>query len=258
MSWVSHADVSSCISCHYDGPNVGQILGGQGSKLTAFSRRQELEFWLSNDKHTIARRRVEPFAESRTESELNALLVKLEVLAQSIAEQLQQSGITIDKSQLGLTEFPKEWIGESNFLSRRICDKLWGSDAVDTADGYAKFRDNCLTCHGGYQPGESGFDLADTGDAQLGISCLYCHQIGDNEAWVAAHSAPEAGTELASAGAQPEGSGGNAALGGHIEPGRLVFRLSRRQSLEEYVRLPRDVCRRSSTDPVDRAADVLP
>jgi hypothetical protein len=188
MAWVSHQDVEACISCHYAGPNVAQVAGGQ-SNLTAFSRRQELEFWLAEDKHTIARRRVEPFDDSRTKAELEALIEKLDRDAKAASVRLNEAGIRVDTSEVGLTEFPEEWIGESNFLSRRMCDKLGYN--VETAEGYGKFRDNCLTCHGGYQQGDEGFDLASVSDAQLGISCLYCHQLGDNSKWVAQHAAPQ-------------------------------------------------------------------
>ncbi len=186
MSWVADNSVRECISCHYDGPNLGQIAAGQQSQLTAFSRRQELEFWLAKDKHTIARRRVEPFARDRNEQELIALMSKLDTQAKQAVKDYRNLGITIDETQIGLTEVPRQWIGDSNVLSRRICDKL-GYD-VDTAEGYAQFRDNCLTCHGGYQKGQAGFDFADKADAQIGISCLYCHQRGTDDRWVAAHA----------------------------------------------------------------------
>ena len=81
MSWVADESVSQCISCHYDGPNLAQIAAGRRSQLTAFSRRQELEHWLAKDKHTIARRRVEPFSRDRNEQELIALMTSLDTRA---------------------------------------------------------------------------------------------------------------------------------------------------------------------------------
>ncbi len=189
VSWGAQEKVSKCVDCHYNGPNLLQVVSQQ-SNLTAFSRREELEEWLTKDKHTIARRRVEPFAESSTKAELDALIVKLDALARTSAEALRERGFRVDLSQVGLTEFPKQWIGQSNFLSRRICDKLWGDGHVETERGYQDFRDNCLTCHGGYKDGDSGFDLADKGDAQLGIDCLYCHQQSEGS-WVADHTDPQ-------------------------------------------------------------------
>ncbi|MCG8649218.1 MAG: hypothetical protein MI861_05265, partial [Pirellulales bacterium] len=166
-SWISQQKVATCLECHYEA-SLGARLAG---RLTNFSRREELEVWLSNDKHTIARRRVEPIAESEIEGELRTLEGKLEEIAIEKAAQLE-----LDTSQVFLSEFPKEWIGDSNLLSRRICDQLWGKDAVTKPAGYAKFRDHCLTCHGGYQPGQPGFDYEGKADAQIGIDCLYCHQ----------------------------------------------------------------------------------
>ncbi|MDG2223916.1 MAG: multiheme c-type cytochrome [Rubripirellula sp.] len=191
MSWMSHNDVKTCVKCHLAGPNVGEIIGDVQSNLTAFSRRKEMDLWVLKDKHTIARRRVEPFDPSRTEAELKSLMEQLDTMAGNAARQLQDKlGIEIDSDQVGLTKFPKEWIGESNFLSRRICDKLWGEGSSETEEGYGKFRENCLTCHGGYQGDDTGFELDSTAQAKIGIGCLYCHQQGDNPKWIADHAAP--------------------------------------------------------------------
>ena len=189
MAWAGQEKVRQCVICHYSGPNPLEALAGEkkGGKLTAFSRRQELELWLNRDKHTIARRRVEPFEYESVKSELIALMEKLDKVANGAADTLEDQGFRIDRERLGLKEFPKEWIGKSNFLSRRICDKLWQETPVTTAAGYAKFRDNCLTCHGGYQSGDKGFDFKGKGEAQIGIDCKHCHQIEENTDWVDAH-----------------------------------------------------------------------
>ena len=55
VSWAAQAEVAECIRCHYSGPNLLEVIGQQqNTGLNQFSRRQELEFWLTNDKHTIA------------------------------------------------------------------------------------------------------------------------------------------------------------------------------------------------------------
>lgn len=191
MSWIGYEPVSKCVSCHVLGPSEADIDSGRSGQLTSFSRQSEMMYWLRSDKHTIARRRIEPFAEQQSENELNRLYDRLDKQIDHAIAGYKRRGETVDRSQVGLESVPEEWIGESNILSRRMCDKLWGPGSVTTPAGYAKFRDNCLTCHAGYQAGASGFDLADLDQARLGIDCLYCHQLGDNSDWVAPHQLPE-------------------------------------------------------------------
>ncbi|GAA5511118.1 multiheme c-type cytochrome [Novipirellula caenicola] len=191
MSWVASEPVGRCVSCHVMGPTDAEIDSGRSGDLTSFSRRSEMMHWLQKDKHTIARRRIEPFAAEQSEDELLKLYERLDSQIERAIEGYKRRGETIDRSQVGLESIPEEWIGQSNLLSRRICDKLWGSGSVTTEAGYAKFRDHCLTCHGGYHDGASGFDLADLDNAQLGIDCLYCHQQGENDQWVTPHQVPE-------------------------------------------------------------------
>ncbi len=188
MSWVAQAKVSACLDCHTEGPNVGAIAGGQSTRMTAFSRRVEMERWVALDKHTIARRRVEPYRADQEEAELTAMIDRLlEQQAGTIAK-LKAKGIDLDPSLSLPSSVPEDWMGDSNILSRRICDKL-GYD-VSQAAGYEKFRDNCLTCHGGYQAGDTGFSFASKGQEQIGIDCLYCHQDGENSTWVLSHLDP--------------------------------------------------------------------
>ncbi|WP_372719396.1 multiheme c-type cytochrome [Novipirellula sp.] len=191
MSWVASEPVGKCVSCHVMGPTDAEIDSGESGDLTSFSRRSEMMYWLQKDKHTIARRRVEPFAAEQSEDELLKLYDRLDTQIEKAIEGYKKRGETIDRNKVGLESIPEEWIGQSNLLSRRICDKLWGSGSVTTAAGYAKFRDHCLTCHGGYHAGASGFDLADLDNAQLGIDCLYCHQQDDNDEWIAPHRDPK-------------------------------------------------------------------
>jgi hypothetical protein len=183
VSWVSQPKVALCVSCHYQGPNAASVLGGLGS--SDFSRQRELDYWLSHDKHTIARRRVEPYREEQEEAELAAMLGRLEESKEKLVEFYRQSGASFDPTKVGLKKLPEDWIGESNLLSRRICDKL-GFD-VSTESGYEQFRDQCLTCHGGYQKDDTGFTLANKGNEQVGIDCMYCHQQGTNPQWVQDH-----------------------------------------------------------------------
>ena len=53
-TWRKHAGVESCGRCHYQPNNAFSAID------TSISRQNELKFWLANDKHAIARRRVEP------------------------------------------------------------------------------------------------------------------------------------------------------------------------------------------------------
>ncbi|MGV3483394.1 MAG: multiheme c-type cytochrome [Planctomycetaceae bacterium] len=164
LSWQKQPAVQACGRCHY------QPAGGFAKPDVSFSRQDELQFWLANDKHAIARRRVEPLNAEEITNEAAALM-----------------------TELSLTSLPKDWFGLSNALSRRICDKL--GYEVTTPAGYTKFRDNCLTCHGGYRGASDDQDFAKDGGAQPGISCNYCHQIDDNTAWIDQHGGTRAATE---------------------------------------------------------------
>lgn len=164
LSWQNQAGVAACGGCHY------QAGGGFARPDLSFSRRDELKFWLANDKHAIARRRVEPLTGEEITDEAAALI-----------------------RELSLDSLPTDWFGASNALSRRICDKL-GYD-VNTSSGYAMFRDNCLTCHGGYRGAADNEVFAKAGGAQPGISCNYCHQVDSNDAWVDMHGGTRAATE---------------------------------------------------------------
>jgi hypothetical protein len=110
-----------------------------GDATSLISRLNEVTQWIDRDKHAIARWRIEPLP-------------------------------SVDPDQSKATPF-----GKSNQLSRVICDRL-GYD-VATEAGYAKFRDNCLSCHGGYDGATSTeaawFDRE--GWIQPGVSCAYCH-----------------------------------------------------------------------------------
>ncbi|QDT04190.1 hypothetical protein K227x_25790 [Rubripirellula lacrimiformis] len=185
LTWITSAKVEGCVSCHFRGPTDEELIAGL---FVDFARRIEMDRWLTNDKHTIARRRIEPFADQQSEDELMKLMARVKRQQGVAIEALQRNNRPVDLSQIGFTKVPEQWIGESNILSRRICDKLWGSGSVKTEAGYQKFRDQCLTCHGGYQKGDQGFDLSSHDDSQLGIDCLYCHQIGDNQKWVSDHA----------------------------------------------------------------------
>lgn len=188
-SWIRSESIGECVECHLS-PSVGSLLRGKDT-FGSFSRRREMEHWLQQDKHTIARRRVEPFSRDQAEAQLEKLFAKIQSVREAAVDALRDANTPFNAEKAQLKEVPREWIGQSNILSRRICDKLWGDGAVETDDGYAKFRDNCLTCHGGYQSGSKGFNLADvqtvSDDSQLGIDCNYCHQVGPNSAWVNAH-----------------------------------------------------------------------
>ncbi|MFG0255663.1 MAG: hypothetical protein ACF787_11315 [Rhodopirellula sp. JB053] len=186
MTWVSEPAVSACIQCHFDGPGDAVIASGQSTQLNAFSRRQEMDAWVQRDKHTIARRRVEPFTESQLETELLELYDRLQSRIDEVVSVYRSKGYRLDYDNIGLKEVPEEWVGTSNVLSRRICDKLWGDNAVDTPEGYAKFREACLTCHGGVTE-ETVRGEGVLSKHSIGIDCLFCHQEGNQTEWQKKH-----------------------------------------------------------------------
>ena len=153
-AWAEQASVYECTTCHIE---PRQALRGPE---VSFSRQNELRFWLDNDKHAIARRRVEPLTFEEVREQTSA-------------------GV------------PEDWVGPSNVLSRRICDKL--GFKVDEKEGYEAFRDACLTCHGGYREESDKQAFAKKEDGSLsqpGISCNYCHQVEAKEPktdWVKNH-----------------------------------------------------------------------
>ncbi len=63
---------------------------------------------------------------------------------------------------------------------------------VDTEAGYNEFKQNCLTCHGGYsgEKDDKSFARDEPQGDQPGISCSYCHQEGAKVDWIGAHSLP--------------------------------------------------------------------
>jgi|GEM_PF-2145786 len=156
-SWQKQAGVQACGQCHYEAGG-----GAFARPDVSFSKQNELQFWLANDKHAIARRRIEPLTVDELRKEMFSR-----------------------RSDLGIATFPADWFGASNVLSRRICDKL-GYD-VSKPEGYALFRNNCLTCHGGYSGDVDNVHFAKDEGAQPGISCNYCHQIDGNMAWIQQH-----------------------------------------------------------------------
>ena len=191
LSWLRNDEISSCVGCHLS-PPVGKLLSGKNDPFGTFSRRIEMEKWLTMDKHTIARRRVEPFDYNMAKQQLEVLFAQLDTQQTDAIEKLTDAGIQIDRANVNIVKGgTRSWIGASNVLSRRICDKLWGEGNVTTPEGYALFRDNCLTCHGGYESGKTGFEFAQVADAQLGIDCNYCHQIGQNDNWVDVHDSKD-------------------------------------------------------------------
>ncbi len=168
QSWEAIADVQGCFQCHSTPP--------PGRPDLSFSRRIELALWVRNDKHAIARRRVEPLTEDQLVGELNKLQ---------------------DKYSMSIDQV-RQWGGLSNILSFQICDKL-GYD-VSTQGGYDLFLNNCATCHGGYRRGKAGeaaaFSRAEK--YQPGISCNYCHQDdapGASGDWIDKHGVTKAATE---------------------------------------------------------------
>lgn len=76
---------------------------------TDFLAPEEVKLWLQNDKHAVSRQRI------------------IEPLSRNDIRQPQ-------------TQHAENWIGESNFVSFEMCQKL--DYDLRTDEGYAKFRDN--------------------------------------------------------------------------------------------------------------------
>ncbi|WP_068261039.1 hypothetical protein [Rubripirellula obstinata] len=193
MNWSRNTEVSECVECHL-AESIGSMISGKKDVFGEFSRRDEMERWLTQDKHTIARRRVEPFSADESRQQLKKMLKETKEHRSKLLQKLVKANYRVEIGELAFDDFPEQWVGMSNVLSRRMCDKLFGEGAVKQPAGYAKFRDQCLTCHGGYEIGSSdkAFDFAGLGkSAQLGIDCMRCHQSGEQTDWVANHTKPK-------------------------------------------------------------------
>lgn len=180
MAWQGNAEVKRCGVCHFSPGN------SFAKRETDFCCLDELQKWLELDKHAMARQRIEPIAPSEKAKALEGVRTAL------------KSRVKADM------EIPSGWFGDSNFLSLTICQKL-GYD-IQSEEGYARFRDDCLTCHGGYRAPTRAEDLKESArpaseavgfarhDVQHpGISCNYCHQITrSNDQWIDDHSSFEA------------------------------------------------------------------
>lgn len=161
-SWTDLRGVAECSECHDVGPTQGTLLT---DKKDFLSRRTELAEWTAKDKHAIARQRVEPLDQAA----LDQRKAKL-------------------KTTYGMSDSAVDgWVGPSNLLSYEICRRL-GLDVRDN-DDYQLFAENCLSCHGGFQPkNAAAFHRPGTpGKKQPGISCVYCHQEGPSGSWVKEH-----------------------------------------------------------------------
>ena len=148
-AWGDNLGVRKCGICHYSSGNVF------AKRDTDFCQLEEARIWLKSDKHAVSRQRIEPLSR----------------------DELSQK----KKEPAG------EFLGESNIVGDMICRQL-GYD-VATKEGYEKFRDNCLTCHAGYDPNRHLLSEEFTSAAKHhpGITCNYCHQLGDASRWVDLH-----------------------------------------------------------------------
>ncbi len=148
--WGDNSEVRKCGICHYSSGNVF------AKRDTDFCQLEEAKIWLQSDKHAVSRLRIEPLSPD---------------------ELVQMKRETGDSFGLG----------ESNVVSYKLCQQL-GYD-VTTKAGYEKFRDNCLTCHAGYDPEQpkSSEDFTSSNKHHPGITCNYCHQLGEVSRWVDVH-----------------------------------------------------------------------
>jgi len=186
VDWVQTEKVSKCVECH--------LLPRPFTEPSLFSRRQEMMHWVLKDKHAIARIRVVPLRNRDLKITAQRLQARKRKGVEQAVERLDKDFYRIDESKIDRNTISREWIGLSNVLSRRICDKLWPNESVDTEAGYDNFRQQCLNCHGGSHQDASAFDrlnLDTSGTAQIGIDCLYCHQEGSSNEWIAQHNDPK-------------------------------------------------------------------
>lgn len=157
--WEAFESTYSCQRCHHEPEPIANHSFADRPPRDAgdLSRQDEMYRWVRDDKHAIARIRIEPLRADQVQAEQQRILQQF-----SFAD----------------PDHVRHWVGPSNQLSRRICDAL-GYD-VDSPDGYRQFAADCLTCHGGHDPNgaqQPGFDKpAELTGAQPGISCLACHQ----------------------------------------------------------------------------------
>lgn len=175
-AWAAFPDTFSCSQCHYQSTPVANHRFDDPTELRRgdFSRQNEMHRWVREDKHSIARIRIEPLRPERIAAERERIVARFSLADPRDVEQ---------------------WVGASNELSQRICDSL-GWD-VDQPEGYQQFAATCLTCHGGYDPAsgpQPAFSkVTDLNQIQPGISCLGCHQEVEgagagSQAWVLAHA----------------------------------------------------------------------
>ncbi len=157
-AWSHDPRMVACAGCHFSGPQENPL--AKGRRPGEFARQIEMRIWLEHDIHAEARRRIEPGVETDA--------VRAQDDSDPLASPLEQRSLA-----------------ESRRLSRQICDNL-GYD-VSNDEGYARFRQNCLTCHGGDSSPQSGRGFTRTGDQQPGLRCQQCHQAGEEEGWVDLH-----------------------------------------------------------------------
>ena len=141
-AWKGNPQVRQCGLCHFAPGN------DFAARDTDFCRLIEAKLWLTNDKHAIARRRIEPLK-------------------------------TVDLADADSVRHA------SNRLSYAIVSKLGYN--IETESGYAQFRENCLTCHAGYQGRDEAHEFERTSTNRPGITCSFCHQVGNDTRWVDEH-----------------------------------------------------------------------
>lgn len=178
MAWQGDDEIKRCGVCHFSPGN------SFAQRETDFCCLDELQTWLKQDKHAMARQRIEPISPDEKVQAIERVRTALE--AQGKAE----------------VEIPSNWFSESNWLSFTICQKL----GYDLQHDYARFRDDCLTCHGGYRVSTQSAASTEAADVASkaagftrddmqhpGISCTYCHQTTENQKqWIDEHSNFEA------------------------------------------------------------------
>ena len=197
MSWISHDSTKQCVGCHIVGLVEPERDSGEADLLRAFSSRSEMNIWLKHDKHSIARRRVEPFLHGAdfTDPESFDVANKSRLSKVNSAHQQQVDRAANEYPRLkglriSMDSTVADWWADSNRLSTEICRKL--------GYRYEDFQNNCLTCHGGYHKKNDSEEKNDEDlrfaedlneHSQIGIDCLHCHQSDQNKniAWILKH-----------------------------------------------------------------------
>ncbi len=167
--WRQNPGVTQCGICHYSPTND---FAGRDTDFCALSEARQ---WLDQDKHAISRLRIEPLTRQQVKEKTATVRGSLSTPART-----------------GAGSSVEYLYGDSNVVSHAICEKL--GYAIDLDEGYARFRQNCLTCHAGFDIHRLQPAFERTDSSYPGIQCTTCHQLSElahqnaEAPWIALHS----------------------------------------------------------------------